>query len=242
MTQRKNPLISVIIPAYNEELYIRSCLTALVNQQTNEPYEIIVVDNNSLDQTYNIAKSYGVRILRETKKGASAARNAGVRQAHGDIMVFVDADCIVPPNHLEKIADQFEVHHSLSVLAGPYIHHDGGLFIRWATDDLDYYTKLFTMYKIVFGVQGFASGNVAIKKSVYIKQGGFNESLDDVIKAEDLELAIRLYKAGIPVTYLPSLKVMASYRRINRAPLATTFMRSYYVINQLIHIPLSLHA
>lgn len=99
--------VSVIIPAYNEEKYIETCLKSLTHQTLDrEEYEIIVCDDSSNDNTIKIASKYADQILR-LKKCATIGnvRNKGARKAKGRLLLFVDADTILSNNLLEKILE-----------------------------------------------------------------------------------------------------------------------------------------
>lgn len=101
--------ISIVIPAYNEGKTIKRCLDALM-QQSVAPDEILVVDNNSADNTAAIAHSYReVRVIPKTDaQGITVARNAGLDAATGDILCRIDADTAVPPNWVEEIRHYFD--------------------------------------------------------------------------------------------------------------------------------------
>ena len=93
--------ISVIVPAYNEEKYLADCLRCLSEQDFNLPYEIVVVDNNSTDQTAQIAESFPkVRLIEEPNQGVVFAKQTGLLAARADIAAVCDADCRPPPNWL----------------------------------------------------------------------------------------------------------------------------------------------
>jgi glycosyltransferase involved in cell wall biosynthesis len=87
-------MLSFIIPAHNEELWIGKCLHSIraTMDKVCEPYEVIVVDDASTDSTHQIAQQMGVRTLRVEHRKISAVRNAGARVASGDVFFFVDAD------------------------------------------------------------------------------------------------------------------------------------------------------
>lgn len=99
--------ISVVVPVYNAEAYIEDCIKALLSQ--NYPvdhYEIIMVDNNSKDCSPEIIKRYpGIKYLTRKKQGSYAARNKGILQAKGEIIVFTDADCTPSVDWLRNIKD-----------------------------------------------------------------------------------------------------------------------------------------
>lgn len=98
------PVLSIIIPTLNEEKYLPELLKSIKNQDFKD-YEIIVADYNSKDKTREIAKKFGCRI---TKGGRIAAgRNNGAKIAKGDILLFLDADTILPANFLSKTVNMF---------------------------------------------------------------------------------------------------------------------------------------
>ncbi len=102
--------ISVIIPAFNEEKNIKDCISSLLNQSYPKNFfEIIVVDNNSCDKTFELARSFPIRCLKETKiQGPAAARNRGVLEAKGEVLAFIDADCIAHRKWLEEGIKRFK--------------------------------------------------------------------------------------------------------------------------------------
>src|SRR3954454_14825185 len=90
-------MISFIVPAHNEEAWLGRCVSAIRNgaESLGEPHEIIVVDDASSDATASIARQQGAQVVRVEHRQIAATRNAGARQAHGDILFFVDADTLV---------------------------------------------------------------------------------------------------------------------------------------------------
>lgn len=99
--------VSVVIPAFNEAEFLDACLNSLT-KQTEPPDEIIVVNNNSTDNTVKIAKKYDVRIVNEKKQGMISARNSGFNKAKFDIIARTDADTILPPSWIKKIKNGFK--------------------------------------------------------------------------------------------------------------------------------------
>ena len=97
-------LVSVIIPCYNVEKYIEECIESVVSQTYNN-LEIICVDNNSTDKTWNILcqikEKYPILLEKELKAGAGAARNKGLSIAKGDWIQFLDADDLLLPQKIE---------------------------------------------------------------------------------------------------------------------------------------------
>ena len=93
------PSIPIIVPAHNEEALLGGTLRALgrATAGLGEDYEIVVVDDGSTDRTAEMAAALGARVVRVDARHIAAARNAGAREAVGDVLVFVDADTLIPP-------------------------------------------------------------------------------------------------------------------------------------------------
>ena len=119
---------SIVIPALNEEGVISQAITALLNQNyPRDQFEIIVVDNGSSDNTYNSAVSAGAdKVVIEYIKGTNIARQRGVDESLGDIIAFLDADCIPPIDWLRRIETKM-VNENLAAISGPYDYNFGGI-------------------------------------------------------------------------------------------------------------------
>jgi glycosyltransferase involved in cell wall biosynthesis len=98
-------MISFIIPAYNEEALLGQTLATLNEsaRALGEPFEVVVVDDASTDRTPQIAREHGARLVQVKARQIAAARNAGARAAQGEVLVFVDADTLVPPEVLRGV-------------------------------------------------------------------------------------------------------------------------------------------
>ncbi len=100
-------LVSIIIPAYNVDNYLEECVNSLLCQ-TYTNYEVIIIDDGSIDNTYYIGKhltveSAKVKLFHQENQGVSIARNIGMQKANGEFFVFVDADDIVAPRYIETL-------------------------------------------------------------------------------------------------------------------------------------------
>src|SRR5262245_14329418 len=87
----REPLVTVVIPCYNQAHFLGAALNS-ISSQTYRAIETIVVDDGSTDDSGSVARAHGVRVLPQANQGVSAARNAGLRAASGDFVVFLDAD------------------------------------------------------------------------------------------------------------------------------------------------------
>ena len=114
--------VSVVIPAYNEEKFIRKALKSVTNQLVDAD-EIIVINNNSSDKTVEITRSFSVRIIDEKKQGMISARNTGFDNAKYDIIARIDADVQVPPDWIQRIKRNFEKK-KIDALTGPLLLSD----------------------------------------------------------------------------------------------------------------------
>src|SRR5512143_3687890 len=106
---RPRAMISVAVPASNAEKTLGACLEALLEHTApRATYEIIVVHDGSTDRTRQTAEAYGVRVFTEANRGAAAARNVGVQNARGEIVLFVDADSVPDRNWIQEMVAPFQ--------------------------------------------------------------------------------------------------------------------------------------
>lgn len=105
--QKEAQAVSIVIPVFNEESHIRDCLEA-IKKQTVKPLEVIVVDNNSTDNTVRIAKKYPfVKVVKESRQGRGFARSKGFDEAKGEIIGRIDADSVLSPDWIEVALNAF---------------------------------------------------------------------------------------------------------------------------------------
>lgn len=208
----KKLTISVVIPAYNEERYIRNCLDSL-KQQIDSPDEIIVVDNNSTDQTNQICRQYGVSVAQESRQGRVYAQCNGFNSAQSQIIARCDADCIIPPDWIKRIRYNF-LAHTIDVLSGPFIYYD--LPLKTPLTSRAY----FLFFKVSqLGAETLAGVNMAITKAIWEKVKN-DIPLNDAQIHEDIDLAIRLAKVGGRFYRDNQMVVQTSGRRIKENPIS----------------------
>ena len=106
------PTISVVIPCYNQARYLADAIRS-VREQTHQPIECIVVDDGSTDRTSEVAAELGARVLHQPNGGVSAARNAGLSAARGELVVFLDADDVLLRDALARGATALVTRSSL---------------------------------------------------------------------------------------------------------------------------------
>lgn len=202
---------SVVIPAYNEETYIGTCLESLARQTFTAPYEVIVVDNNSTDATASIARSFvgkmNIRMLHEPAQGRGAARATGCRAATGEYLLCTDADTIVPPEWIESFVSVLDRNPQAI----------GATSIIRISECTPVQNAIFNMvvpltnhlYRLAFGHYWLTGASSAIRRDAYEKVGGFDAVQDSL---EDVSLTKRLARHG-KILVVSSMRVNFSARR-----------------------------
>lgn len=203
--------ISVVIPAHNEARYIQQCLLAL-KRQSMEPYEVIVVNNNSSDATAVIASGMGVRVLYEPKRGIVYARNRGFCAAKGDVIARIDADTVVPNNWIEQLGLVFK-NSKTQAVTGPAIFYDVPLPRAFS---YAYQSIVFDYNRLLLGHNILWGSNMAVRKDVW--QAVAANVAPSTSIHEDLDLALVLKRRDYNISYLPQLTVLASMRSLYRTP------------------------
>jgi glycosyltransferase involved in cell wall biosynthesis len=158
-----DPLVTVIVPVYNGEKYLRESLESTCAQEFDS-YEVIVVDDGSTDSTAEIARSFPVRYLRQENQGQGAAKNAGLNLARGRFIAFQDHDDVVPPTKLRVQSDYLLEHPETGCVLGrnEWIFEDGEP-PAWMTRD--------PIYGDLGGIQ---PGTAMIRVEDLRKVGGFD--------------------------------------------------------------------
>ena len=199
------PEISVIIPAHNEENYLRATLDSL-HQQEYPPHEIIVIANGCVDRTAQVARNRCHRLVVLSQKSLGISRNLGARIAQGELLLFLDADTTLPPSALKKIAENFSTRDSCGTLHG-----------QPESDRLS--------FKLLYALKNFvhrarlhagSSGVILCWKKDFVRVGGFDEGLQ---VRENSELIKRLSRHG-KYKYIRDVSAITSMRRYEQKGVA----------------------
>ena len=193
-------MISVVVPAYNAETTIGACVSSLRNQQFEQPYEIIVIDDGSTDSTAKIAHDNGATVISITNSRPAAARNTGIRAAHGAIICFTDADCIPRPNWLREITAPFR-DVTVAACKGTYSSRQRQLVARFV--QLEYEDK-YDLMRHAENIDFIDTYSAAYRREVLLDHGGFDEKFDYL---EDQELSFRLAEHGHRMIFQPAAVV-----------------------------------
>ena len=209
------PEVSVVMPAYNEEASILKALFCLSKSVTNRSVEVIVVNNNSKDNTEAIVKSTGAKCIRETMQGITPARNAGLAAAGGKYILNADADTIYPPDWIEEMVKPLDNDNITSVYGRFSFIPTAGtpraiyFFYEYIADFMRWFNKKFK--EEASNVYGFNSG---FKKEQGLQVDGFNHPPE---ANEDGWLALKLRNKGFGKLYYvtsPKALVWTTDRRI----------------------------
>jgi len=228
----KVPYASVIVPCYNEEERIRDCLLALIKQECYIPYEIIVVDDGSNDGTCDQVKAFireavplkgiNVKLIVAEHGGPARARNIGIKNAVGELILFVDADCVANPFWLRTLTRRMKDEVAAGV-GGTYRTRNPeskvacfiGLDIEYRHMNMGTYTDFLGSY------------NACFEKSVLMEVGGFDESFTEA-NAEDNDLCYRILERGYTLIYEPAAWVIHHHPSTIRQFIKQQFRRAMW--------------
>lgn len=215
--------ISVVICSYNRAAYIIAALQSLYDQTLcRTAFEVLVVDNNSTDNTPELAQQFqlqhpdfNLKYLNEQNQGASFARNTGAAMAKGSLLCFMDDDAVAEKDYLQKIVSFFNEHPDATALGGRIIPRYIPSKPKWMSYHVSSlvghfdYSEVATIFKP--GKYPLES-NMIVKSAPFYEIGGFNTALPGVkgtlrIGGEGKDFFLRLQAAGGTVYYDPGVIV-----------------------------------
>lgn len=179
--------ISIVIPVLNEEKYIGRCLDSIFKiNYPKECFEVILVDNGSTDRTIKIAKKYDVQIHIKQDVNVAAVRNCGARESKGEILAFIDGDCVVSRDWLD-IANQYFSRDTIAMAGSLCKVSDES---TWLGKTWDICLK---KRRLKGETDRLGSGNMIIRKKIFDQINGFNECL---VTGEDDDICYRIRSAN----------------------------------------------
>ncbi len=210
-------MLSVVVPTFNRADVLGETLESLLAQEGDVSYEVVVVDNNSSDDTESIVRAFETRsggriqYVFEGEQGSSAARNAGTRAAKGKVVAFVDDDVIAGPGWLQAMAETFETCPKVWCVGGKVVLRLPDVLPGWFDPSsgiaATYLSRLDygdATIRITFP-RGLITANLAVRRDVLARLGGFKTSLgrfgDGLLCGEDTEFCHRIQRAGGGVYY-----------------------------------------
>ena len=190
MSKLNSVSVSIIIPALNEEKIIGHCLESIDKLNMRHLVaEVIVVDNGSTDNTIQISERYGAKVLIKREGTISSLRNYGAKASSGDILAFLDADCVVPKDWFQR---------SL-----PYLHKRDPVVLGFrlsVPDSSNWIAKcwdlLFVKRDVTAEVDWVPTGNIIMTRKTFMSVGGFNPKLET---NEDYDFCFRARAEGFKI-------------------------------------------
>lgn len=223
------PTLTVIIPAHNESKRIHKCLDALMRQAIM-PDEIIVVDNNSTDDTAAIAAQYDrVQVIHEPRKGISYARTAGFDAASSEIIARLDADTVAAPTWAEAMLDYFTEHPTIAAITGGAALADFSPGNRYWMKS---WVRVFRHWQSRLGgvTQRLYGHNFALRREVWQAVRPLLSLGDDNV-SEDLDLSLAVTYLHYEVAFVPTM--LTKYYFLHS--LEYKKLRRYHTTDQLTH-------
>jgi glycosyltransferase involved in cell wall biosynthesis len=199
-------VISIVIPVRDGARTLDACLAAAC-AEAGSGGEVVVVDDGSTDASTAIAARHPCRIVRlPTPRGAAAARNAGARAARGEILFFIDADCVLLPGTIGRVAAAQESAGPRSVVGGTYDRRpfDAGFFPAFQAVFVNYHET-----RRADDPDYVATHAMSMRTADFLESGGFDESFLPIL--EDVEFSHRVRRAGYRLRIEPAIQVRHSF-------------------------------
>lgn len=171
--------ISIIIPLYNKEKFIRSTIQSIL-QQDFQDFEIVIVDDGSKDNSAKIIKSFTdlrIRLVQQRNQGVSAARNRGINEAQGDYIFFLDADDTLRHDALNSLVSAANEHLDAELIVASFVYrnYDGNIIDTCKNIDLGYLRDPFM--SIWNKKVSFRTGSILLRKALIDNNVFFNKIL-----------------------------------------------------------------
>jgi len=218
--EQPRPRFSVVVPAYQEATTIEASVRSLQAQDFAGLVEIIVVDNNSTDDTAERAAAAGARVMREPERGVCQARQTGTALARGEIVVSTDADTTFAPDWLSRIDAGFAAREDVVAVCGPCRFVDAPWWAAPYTRALFGFVALF--YRLTGRVAYATATNIAFRRDAW---SGYDLTLTQ--GGDELGLLRDLRKRG-RVHFLPGNTTLTSSRRLYRGFVYSVFVTCFY--------------
>ena len=207
-----HPRFSIIVPVYNRPREVEELVESLA-AQSDKDFELIIVEDGSSVTCEDVCRSHAadtdIKYFYKENEGRSIARNYGMVRAGGDFLIFVDSDCILPPDYISKLKESLKSNPT-DCFGGPDAAHDSFSDVQKAIN------FSMTSFLTTGGIRGGKKSlekftprtfNMGFSKDVYHKVGGFREMF-----SEDIDMSTRIKKAGFRIQLYPEVKVFHKRR------------------------------
>lgn len=229
------PLVSFVILTWNSEKYISDCLTSIPNSISSFEYEVIVIDNGSMDNSISLIKNTFNTfklIINQANRGVAFARNQGIKASNGNYIVILDIDTILNSNSIEEIIQFMERHHEIGLCAPRLMSYSGNIHQnvrRFPT----LFSKLCRRINLNFAqrysnrnfynltnINNYLEVDYAVGACQIIRKDAINKIglMDESIfyGPEDIDFCLRLWLHGWKVIYNPHVSIIHYEQRLTQ--------------------------
>ncbi len=217
------PHVSIVVAVYNGAETVDACIRSLRALEYPGPTpELIVVDNGSTDGTRAILDRHRERIVvvHEPKRGASAARNRGIGQARGDVVVFTDADCVVDPAWLWRLVEPLQ-DPGVGIAGGTIRAREPRTVVTLFGERIHDHRRAMQEYQPGYAI----TMSWASRRDLLLRLGGFDEVF---LRGQDVDLAYRIQQAGYSLAFVPDAVVHHHNERTLRGLFQEGFLHGVY--------------
>lgn len=209
------PILTIVVCTYNRSDWLHGCLTSLEPQCPDDLVEVLVVDNNSTDDTADVVRKFSerkhnVRYVFEESQGLSHARNRGIKEAVGQIVAYIDDDARAHPDWVSAVLHFFDVTPDASGVGGPYCAFSSVPIPPWFPKEYGSSSLGSETRKLQEG-EWITGLNMAFTKSALTETGGFDTAIgmsgNKVAYGEETNLIMRMRNRGMQIYYCPEMLV-----------------------------------
>lgn len=221
--------VSVVMPVYNAGDTLREALVSLTEQDyPSRLYEVIIVDDGSVDGSDKIAEQFGIILIKQRHQGSGAARNLGINRAQGDVIILLDADCVAGRDWISRHVRARRSSQNAACIGGVFAFPEkGSRFIELC----DYYSCWYEQHERMpysSGCEYLPSTNLSFYRRRALEIGGFNVNL---ATGEDVDFCWRMKEKGGGVILNPGIVVKHYPRRSIKSFLGHHYRWGYHGIN-----------
>ena len=216
--------MSVVVPTRNRAAYLEVALASILSQELDEPFEVIVVDDASTDETATTAERLGARVIRQPdRRGPNAARNAGIAATRAELIVLVDDDVAAPPGWLRALREGSLGHPDADVFGGPIRARFDGPAPRSCGREAPPITTL-DLGSADRDVDAVWSANMALRRATWEHVGPFPE--EAAVGGDEEEWLVAVRSRGGRIVYLA--QAMIEHRRAGADARLASLARAAY--------------
>jgi len=196
-------MASIVIPAKNAGDSIHRCLNALTQQTlSSTDYEVILIDDGSVDNTADIAESFEIRVVRADHGGPALARNNGAKLAKAPVILFTDADCIPEKDWVEKMLEPFS-NPDVAGVKGAYRSNQRELIARFVQAEYESKYEYMSRFEFIDFIDTYSAG---FRRDIFLELKGFDTRFPGA-SVEDQEFSFRLHEKGHRMVFVPEAVV-----------------------------------